>query len=149
MIRIRKATRSDLIKIVDFQCAMALETEDLQLDKNTVHLGVVNAHQDPSKGIYYVACENDLVIGSLLITKEWSDWRNGEVWWIQSLYVIPKYRRKGVFKSMYEHLTAIVTQTDDIKGLRLYVDKSNQTAQKVYDALGMDAQHYKMYEWMK
>ena len=84
-----------------------------------------------------------------MITYEWSDWRNGNVYWIQSVYVLPEYRGKGVFKEMYLHIKLSVKETPGLSGIRLYVDKHNHRAQKVYNKIGMDGSHYQLFEWMK
>jgi GNAT superfamily N-acetyltransferase len=148
-MEIRKATITDWQAIADFQIAMALETENLNLDPPTVEKGVKAVFADPSKGIYFVAEREGLVIGSLMITFEWSDWRNGNVWWIQSVYVMPGFRRNGVFKKLYGYVKETVTKNDELRGLRLYADKSNNVAHKTYFSLGMNSEHYFMFEWMK
>ena len=146
---IRKANPSEIDSIVTFQQKMAMETESLELDTAILTKGVQAVFDDSSKGIYYVAIEDEKTIASLLITYEWSDWRNGQVYWIQSVYVLPEHRGKGVYKQMYLHLKEEVEKSPNIRGLRLYVEKDNQIAQKVYSKLGMDGEHYKMFEWMK
>ncbi len=146
---IKKASRSDALKIAAFQKAMALETEDFKLDDHTITAGVQAVFDDESKGTYYVAVENGELIASLLTTYEWSDWRNGCVLWIQSVYVMPEHRKKGVYKQMYEYLKKMVQNSDKYLGLRLYVDLSNINAQKVYTRLGMNGEHYKLFEWFK
>lgn len=146
---IRKANPSEIDSIVTFQQKMAMETESLELDTAILTKGVQAVFDDSSKGIYYVAIEDKKTIASLLITYEWSDWRNGQVYWIQSVYVLPEHRGKGVYKQMYLHLKEEVEKSLNIRGLRLYVEKDNQIAQKVYAKLGMDGEHYKMFEWMK
>jgi ribosomal protein S18 acetylase RimI-like enzyme len=149
MIKIRKADVSDIHIIVEFQKCMALETENLVLDPTTVFLGVSAVLNDPSKGQYFLAECGGVVISSLLVTFEWSDWRNGQVWWLQSLYVVPDFRRKGVFRQMFLFLKNEILNDTNLKGIRLYVDKSNKLAQDVYQALGMDGEHYQVFEWMK
>ncbi|MEF9931161.1 MAG: GNAT family N-acetyltransferase [Bacteroidales bacterium] len=142
----------DLETIVDFQMKMALETENLLLNLNVITKGVEAAILDCKKGQIYVAEDENnqgATIGSLMITLEWSDWRNGWVWWIESLYVLPEYRRKGIFKQMYEYLKSLAMANDNIKGIRLYVDKRNTRAQKAYQAIGMNGEHYTTYEWLK
>jgi len=146
-MNIRPANHSDHSIIVDFQVRMAKETEDMGLSTETVNKGVQSVLNDPNKGIYYVAERDGKVIASLLTTYEWSDWRNGMVLWIQSVYVLSEYRGQGVYKEMYLYLMAKVTNDPDLLGLRLYVEKDNVNAQKVYQKLGMDGEHYKMYEW--
>ncbi len=148
-MKIRKAKPSELGILVSFQQKMALETENLELDSDMLHKGVQAVFDDENKGIYYVAVESNEVIASLMITYEWSDWRNGQVYWIQSVFVLPEHRGKGVYKQMYLHLKKIVDETPEILGLRLYVEKDNINAQKVYSKLGMDGEHYKMFEWFE
>lgn len=146
---IRKAVLEDLETIVDFQMAMALETEELVLDCGVLTKGVQAALTDKNKGQIYVAREGEKIIGSLMITYEWSDWRNGWIWWIESLYVLPEQRKNGISKQMYGYIKSVVLADDTIKGIRLYVDKRNVRAQKVYDAIGMSGEHYTTYEWLK
>ena len=148
MITIRKATPDDAGSIIRFQQAMARETEGLELQRDIVAKGVMAVFHDPGKGQYYVAEDNDSVVASLMITYEWSDWRNANVWWFQSVYVIPEYRRKGIFRMMYEYIKKAGV-ADGIAGLRLYVDAENVRAQSTYEAMGMDGVHYKTYEWMR
>lgn len=133
----------------NFQLQMAWETERLQLDKNTLNKGLENVLTDSSKGKYFVAEDHGKVIAGLMVTPEWSDWRNGTVWWIQSVYVINEYRRKGVYTMLYEHVKSWVATEKSYKGIRLYVEKDNLVAQQVYTALGMDSEHYRLFEWMK
>jgi ribosomal protein S18 acetylase RimI-like enzyme len=149
MIEIRKANPDEAPVIAAFQLAMAMETENLVLNAETVHKGVQTVFDDPSKGFYLVADDGSRVVASLMITPEWSDWRNRTVWWIQSLYVVPEMRRQGIFRKMYEWLQDQVKQDDSIGGIRLYVDKTNLLAQKVYEELGMNGEHYRFYEDMK
>jgi len=146
---IRQANIKDSDSIVEFQLAMALETEQLQLHEPTVKKGVAAVFADPSKGIYYVAETNGQVVGSLLTTFEWSDWRNGTVLWVQSVYVRPEFRKKSIFSRLYKHIQEKVATNSDLRGIRLYADKTNTSAHGVYEHLGMTAEHYQMYEWMK
>jgi ribosomal protein S18 acetylase RimI-like enzyme len=148
-VEIREARPGDAPVIVDFQIRMARSTEDLELDHPTVTRGVAAVFADPAKGTYWVAEADGRVVGSLLTTFEWSDWRNGTVLWIQSVYVLPEWRRRGVYKSLYEHLKRQVERSPDLRGLRLYVDQRNTAAQQVYERLGMTKEHYQMYEWLK
>ncbi len=148
-MQIRKGNIKDAARIIDFQQKMAKETEDLKLDNNTITQGVHAVFEDASKGTYYVAEDDGKVIASLMTTYEWSDWRNGCVLWIQSVYVLPEYRQKGVYKQMYEYLKQMVIKSDKYLGLRLYVDLTNERAQKVYTKLGMNGEHYKLFEWFK
>lgn len=146
---IRKAHPSDSETIARFQLAMAKETENMILDPDTVFRGVKSIFDNPAKGFYLVAAENDEVIACLMITLEWSDWRARTIWWIQSLYVKPEWRKQGIYRNMYNHLKELIKNDDSVGGIRLYVDKSNIPAQKVYEALGMDGNHYQLYEDMK
>ena len=149
MKTIREANIDDSPSIVDFQIAMALETENLVLDKSTVEKGVQAVFDNHEKGAYYIAEIDSEVVGSLLTTYEWSDWRNGRVLWIQSVFIHSKYRGQGIYRMLYEHIKEIVeNENTDFRGIRLYVDKSNVDAQKVYEKLGMENHHYEMYEWM-
>lgn len=146
---IRQANETDSSSIVEFQLAMAMETEQLQLNEPTVEKGVAAVFADSSKGIYYVAEKNGQVVGSLLTTFEWSDWRNGTVLWIQSVYVRPEFRKRSIFSRLYKHIQDLVSSNHDLRGIRLYADKTNTSAHGVYEHLGMTAEHYRMYEWMK
>lgn len=151
-LRIRAARPGDVPAIVDFQLRMARETEDLELDRGTVTRGVEAVFADPGKGAYWVAEREeaaDPVVGALLNTFEWSDWRNGTVLWIQSVYVVPEERGRGVYRALYEHLRRRVEADSDLKGIRLYVDRRNVAAQRVYERLGMTREHYDTFEWLK
>jgi len=148
MILIRKAKPSDAPSIIDFQLKMAWETENMKLFPEIVTKGVDAVFHDQSRGQYYVAESDSKVVASLLITYEWSDWRNCNVWWFQSVYVIPEFRRQGVFRKMYNHIRELAEE-QDIAGLRLYVETKNSRAQKTYEALGMSSEHYAFYEWMR
>ena len=128
---------------------MASETEDVSLDRVICARGVRAVFADPSHGRYFVAEEGGRVAASLLITYEWSDWRDGAVWWIQSVYVLPELRGQRVYAGLYEHVKSIALSDDHVRGIRLYVDKRNTRAQNVYSRLGMNGEHYLVYEWMK
>jgi GNAT superfamily N-acetyltransferase len=147
MINIRKAVIEDSQFIIDFQIRMAWETERLTLDPDTVAKGVNAVFKVPSRGQYFVAAEDETVIASLLITYEWSDWRNCNVWWFQSVYVVPDYRRKGIFRRMYLYIKDQAIM-QGAAGLRLYVETKNSVARNTYEALGMSSEHYSFYEWM-
>lgn len=149
MIQIRLSNEYDTPQIVEFQIAMALETEEIELDRNNVSSGVIAVYRDPQKGKYFVATDGERVIGSLLITPEWSDWRNKWVMWIQSVYIIPEMRNHKIFRKMYDHIVDYINGSDDIAGLRLYVDISNQKARDIYKKIGMDGDHYQLFEFMK
>jgi GNAT superfamily N-acetyltransferase len=144
---IRESNINDIESIVDFQFKMAKETEGLELNHERLRKGVAAVYADAHKGIYYVAEFEGKVVASLLTTFEWSDWRNGLVLWIQSVYVLPEYRGKGAYKKMYQFLRDKVENDQGLLGLRLYVEKNNKVAQQVYAKSGMDGDHYFMYEW--
>lgn len=148
MITVRKAIPEDAPYIIQFQLEMARETENISLDRETVTRGVNAVFKDPGKGEYYIAETGGRIVASLLITYEWSDWRNCNVWWFQSVYVMPEYRRQGIFRSMYSHIREKAVQMDNA-GLRLYVEAGNKRAMKTYEALGMNSGHYNFYEWMR
>ena len=151
-ISIRNATRADINRIAEFQQAMALETEGRTLDQSTIWQGITAVFDDPQKGFYIVAVadadedETAPVVGSLLITYEWSDWSNATHWWIQSVYVDATWRRMGVYRAMYEHVLGMVEGRADVCSIRLYVERANTVAQQTYKSLGMSHSHYDMYE---
>ena len=149
MITIREAKKTDIPVIADFQLKMAKETENLALNSETVKKGVTAVFSDPKLGKYFVAEADSKVCASLMVTPEWSDWRNSQVLWIQSVYVLPEFRKSGIFKKMYLHLKTLVEGSDSYSGLRLYVDKSNHNARNVYRQIGMNGEHYELFEWMK
>ena len=148
-LEIRKGQNSDCESIARFQIEMAWETENYRLDKETVLKGVEAVLNNESLGSYYVAVSGNQVVASLLTTFEWSDWRNGTVLWIQSVYVDGLFRKRGVYASLYNHVKMLVAADDSLKGIRLYVDESNSDAREVYTRLGMDGEHYRVFEWMK
>lgn len=149
MYRTRPATIDDAPTLAQFNQAMALETEGKTLDPDTVLRGVRRVFEDPSRGRYLVA-ESDVcqVVACLLHTFEWSDWRDGQVWWIQSVYVHPEHRSRGVFKLLYQAVKQLGEQAGDVCGYRLYVEQDNLRAQQTYQALGMDPTRYLVYEDM-
>ena len=138
---IRVATIDDLETIADFNVRLAEETEDTSLDPETVLQGVRTLLSDETRGSYYVACAGG-IIGQMMHTREWSDWRNGDIWWIQSVYVQPDYRRQGVCRSLYGHLKTLAESDPDVVGLRLYVEQENQAARATYAGLGMRQVRY-------
>lgn len=146
---VREATTKDIPTLIQFQKNMAWETEKITLDDATVALGIQNLFADPAKGKYYVAETDGRIAGCLMTTYEWSDWRNGNVLWIQSVYVDQDYRGKSVYRKLYEHIQQLVSNNSGFRGIRLYVDKTNKDAQAVYEKLGMNGEHYQMFEWMK
>lgn len=149
MIAIRPARPEDAGVIAGFQILMARETEGLELDPGLVDKGVRAVFADPAKGEYWVAESDRRVIASLLTTPEWSDWRAATVLWIQSVYVIPEERGRGVYRALYEHLRRRVESSPELAGIRLYVDRRNANARQVYEKLGMSREHYELFEWLK
>jgi len=145
-IQIREGTPSDRDIVARFNAAIAVETEDKTLDPDTLDAGVGKALADPERGVYFLAEVDGQVIGQLMFTLEWSDWRDGWFWWIQSVYVTPEYRRHGVFAKLYRHLVALARERADVCGVRLYVDAGNDRAQKVYGSLGMRMTDYRVME---
>ena len=135
----------DIDTIVQFQAEMAMESEGCVLNKEKVTKGVTAAMLDDSKGIYWVAKYEGRIIGSLMITREWSDWNNEWYWWIQSVYVTPAYRKQGVYKAMYQKVKDAAKE-NNVSQIRLYADKTNLSAQKAYQSLGMHVSHYLMFE---
>jgi GNAT superfamily N-acetyltransferase len=148
-VRYRDAVRTDVSDIVDFQVAMARETEDVALDRDVCRRGVEAVFDRPALGRYFIAEADGRVVASLLITYEWSDWRNGNVWWIQSVFVRPEARRQRIYGGMYEHVQTLVQSDESVRGIRLYVDRRNTPAQDVYRRCGMNGDHYLVFEWMK
>lgn len=145
-MKIRKAKSSDSASLVDFNQRMALETEGKQLDAAVLIPGVQAVFSDPNKGFYVVAEENGEIRGGLLVTFEWSDWRNKWFWWIQSVYIVPEARGKSIYSRLYEFVKAEAAKQGDVCGFRLYVERENAHAQKVYEKLGMRNSVYFMYE---
>ena len=146
---IRIANKNDAEAIIDYNKKLAFETEGIILDNNKITNGVNAILNDQSKGFYYVYEIDGKVIGQLLITFEYSDWRNANIWWIQSVYVNLDYRRQGIFQALYNHIKNIVDNNPEVAGLRLYVEKENKTAQNTYTKLGMSESCYYLYEWLK
>jgi GNAT superfamily N-acetyltransferase len=154
-LRIRAATASDAGLLAQWAQAMALETEHKQLDAQTVHAGVAAGIADPARARYFIAMHDAPLagretignaVGTLMLTREWSDWRNGDWWWIQSVYVAPPARRQGVFAALYRHVEQLARDTPGVIGLRLYVERNNAAAQRTYAALGMQDAGYALYE---
>ena len=144
----RKAQNSDSNLIQSFQHVMAWETEQLKLDPVILKKGVTAVLKNSALGSYHVCEVNSEVVGSLLLTNEWSDWRNGTVWWLHSLYFKPEHRGQGLFSQMYQYVQQMAKNQKDVRGIRLYVDHANAHAQKVYTKLGMNGDHYRLFEWM-
>lgn len=147
MITVRRATLADAERIITFNAAMARETEGLLLDPETLGRGVRQALADKVGAFYRLAEHEGAVVGQLMITQEWSDWRAAWVWWIQSVYVVPEARRLGVYRALHEAALS-EARASGAAGLRLYVDSRNARAMSTYAALGMDGEHYRVFEQM-
>ncbi len=148
-IEIREGQIEDRDLIARFQVEMAWETECYKLDYDIVTKGVEAVLRNPTYGVYYVAVVDNQVVGSLLTTYEWSDWRNGTVLWIQSVFIDPNFRKSGVYNQLYSYIRKMVDADASLKGIRLYVDETNERAREVYRRLGMNGEHYRVFEWMK
>jgi GNAT superfamily N-acetyltransferase len=145
-IRIRQAAPADGPVIADFNLRLAEETEGLRLDPACVRAGVVALLKDPAKGVYYVAEVNGAVAGQLMITYEWSDWRNGNLWWIQSVYVKQELRAQGILRRLFEHVKTLAREQKGVPALRLYVHADNLRAHRSYERLGMSRTKYEVFE---
>lgn len=145
-MNIRPAKKEDTAALVEFNQAMALETEGKQLEAQILRSGVEAVFLDDDKGFYIVAEEAGRIVGGLMVTFEWSDWRNGWFWWIQSVYILPKSRGKKIYSRLYDFAKSKAREQKNVCGFRLYVEKENEHAQAVYEKLGMEASHYLMYE---
>ena len=146
LLNVRKAVLGDLEVIVEFNAAMALETEGRSLDADLLRAGVLNLLNDESRGFYLVAESAGRVVGQLMVTAEWSDWRNAYFWWIQSVYVRRDSRRQGVYRALEGRVRAVALDRGDVCGIRLYVDRDNLGAQQVYEGLGMERARYYLME---
>ena len=150
-VTLRLARETDAEALVEFNRAMARETESLELSVETLTAGVRNLLRSPQFGFYVVAERSDEgggfeTVGSLMITYEWSDWRDGLFWWVQSVYVKPQYRRQGIYRRLYEYVKRMAESEPSVRGFRLYVEKGNAAAQATYESLGMKETHYMMFE---
>lgn len=145
-MNIRKAILKDAEIIAEFNVKLARESEALGLDLSTVTRGVTALLNDPAKGVYFIAEDESQVVGQLLITYEWSDWRNGNFWWIQSVFVKEECRGRGVFASLLEHVQRLAREQGDVCGLRLYVEQENERARRTYLKLGFEQKHYQIFE---
>ena len=143
---IRRATDADVPTLVEFNRRLALETEHKTLDLAVLTDGVVAGLKDDEKAKYFVAEDGGRVVGQLMLTLEWSDWRNGWVWWIQSVYVHPDARRKGVFRALYEHVHRAAVADPQVVAIRLYMERDNHVAQQTYLSLGMTLSNYVVLE---
>ena len=146
-LTIRQATLEDADRIVLFNQAMARETEGRILDRATLREGVRAILEEPERGRYYVAETEDEgeIVGQLAVTTEWSDWRNGTIWWIQNVYVAKSHRRRGVYRQLHFHVRDMA-RASRVRGLRLYVEHDNEAAQVTYESLGMSRSPYDMFE---
>jgi len=143
---IRPATPADQQVVVDFNARLAEESEGKKLDLQRLEPGVRLGLADPERSVYFIAEWDGIPCGQIMYTLEWSDWRNGWWWWIQSVYVHPEYRGRGVFSTLYRHLVALARSRADVCGVRLYVETENTHAQNVYAALGMGKTGYRVME---
>lgn len=147
-IVVREATLADHATICAFNQAMAEESEGRILDEETLARGVRAVLEDPGRGRYLVAEREGQVVGQLMLTYEWSDWRNGLFWWIQSVYVAPEARRSGVYRALHERVLSLAGESGEACGVRLYVEQDNHVARATYERLGMQPARYGMYEQM-
>jgi len=145
-VRVRDAAIDDVRTIVDFNCRLALESEDKALDPAVLTLGVERALAQPAYCRYFMAEIGTEIVGQTMITYEWSDWRNGVFWWIQSVYVAPRYRGGGVFRALHEYITTLARAEPNVCGLRLYVDDENHAAMATYRRLGLAPSGHHVYE---
>lgn len=145
-IHIRRAVLNDATVLAEFNKGIALETENIHLKDDVILAGVTALINDDSKGFYLIAEISGQIAGALMVTKEWSDWRNGEFWWIQSVYVKDEFRRQGIYSALYNHLKSLVRENGNVCGFRLYVEKENLVARSTYEKLGMTETVYRMYE---
>jgi len=144
---VRHASIADADIIADFNMCLAKESENLDLDRDILKAGVISILDDKSKGLYFVAVNSsDIVMGQLMITYEWSDWKNCQIWWIQSVYIAPQHRRKGIFKTLYAYVSKLAKDSGAC-GVRLYADVGNKKAHAAYERIGMTS-HYVVYESM-
>ena len=145
-IDIRDARVDDALRLAGWAVAMAWETEQKSLDPDIVRRRIRAVFDRPGRGRYFIADRHGEAAGTLMLTYEWSDWRNGDWWWIQSVYVAPEHRRQGVYAALYAHVKQLAMARPDVCGLRLYVEHHNANAQRTYESLGMVDAGYRMYE---
>lgn len=144
--QIRLGIKDDIDTIAKFNAEMAWETEEIDLPLERLKKGVAGIFEDSRRGFYVVAECDGKVVGQTMITYEWSDWRNANFWWIQSVYVLPEYRRSGVFRAIFEHIKDMAKETTNVCGFRLYVNKHNSHAKSAYESLGLECSYYELYE---
>ena len=145
-LRIRRAALADAPVVCEFNLRLARETEQLELDPARVLAGVSALLADAGKGIYFVAEAGEVIAGQLMITYEWSDWRNGMIWWLQSVYVREEFRRAGVFRALFDHVAGLARSQPELRGIRLYMHADNQRARRTYERLGMVHTPYEVFE---
>lgn len=145
-LSIRRAGPADAAVVAEFNQLLALESEAKTLDAAVLSAGVAAGLDDSSKSIYFLAEEDGEAVGQMMYTTEWSDWRNGWFWWIQSVYVRPQARRRGVFRALFEHVHLAARDDGQVIGLRLYVERENRVAQKTYQSMGMEPAGYLVFE---
>jgi ribosomal protein S18 acetylase RimI-like enzyme len=145
-MNIRIATAIDAASLIEFNQAMALETEGKHLETDVLKNGVEAVFADDKKGFYVVAEQDERIVGGLMVTYEWSDWRNSWFWWIQSVYILPEARGQRIYSQLYDFVKARAKDDGRVCGVRLYVETENAHAQRVYEKVGMSASHYLMYE---
>ena len=147
-ITVRDVRHTDADTIAALNNAMARETEGKSLDPQVIGPGVKKLLEDPTMGRYWVAEIDGKIVGQIMVTYEWSDWRNGLIWWVQSVYVVPDWRRKGVFSALYRHVESLAVAEVHVCGIRLYVEKDNARAHQTYIAMGMAETDYRIMETM-
>jgi ribosomal protein S18 acetylase RimI-like enzyme len=147
-LEIREAVASDAAQIAQYNALLAMESEGTRLAPDVAERGAEAMFADPARGRYWLAEADGEVVGQLMLTYEWSDWRNGMVWWIQSVYVHGDFRRRGVFSALYRHVESLARQEPEVCGLRLYVERDNARAQSTYEALGMHTTNYLVMQSM-
>jgi len=145
-VRIRRATNGDVATIVGFNAQLAQETEGLALNREMARRGVEDALADSAKGSYWLAEVHGAVVGQLLVTTEWSDWRDGYFWWIQSVFVRKEWRGRGIFQALFDFIREQAAEHQEVCGVRLYVESANARAKQIYEHLGMERTHYEVYE---
>jgi ribosomal protein S18 acetylase RimI-like enzyme len=145
-VTVRRGAPADAPVVAEFNARLAWETEGKRLDPDVLAAGVAAGLADANKGIYFVAEEGGAILGMMMVTYEWSDWRNGWLWWIQSVYVRSAARRRGVFRTLYEYVYQAACREPDVIGLRLYVEHNNQVAQQTYLRLGMEEAGYRVFQ---
>ena len=145
-VLIRTGEEGDAAALTEFNIAMALETEDKVLAPEVVSNGVQTLLKNPEYGFYVIVEKSGKIAGSLMVTTEWSDWRDGEFWWVQSVYVRRDYRRQGIYRKLYEYIKAKAAKRGNVCGFRLYVERDNAVAQQAYSSLGMSETFYKIFE---